>query len=202
MRRLSFMSDNIGSIELDDLLGLASPREGVNRQLYENGHQAGGEVETKVTQSQHGYRTPNLNIQTEKPEHRVIIYLKAQGKSNKEIAELTGYTQSWVSQILRQPWARLRVLQIINEQGGDAVQQLLQSSTLDSVQTLIDLRDDAKAPASVRATAASQLLDRVLGKPVQHIESVNRNVPVSSEYAMLEQQLKGVEDQLKRFGVN
>src|SRR5215470_4080270 len=39
----------------------------------------------------------NFAIIYEKPEHRLIVYLKARGLSNQEVAEKTGYTQSWVS---------------------------------------------------------------------------------------------------------
>lgn len=150
----------------------------------------------------HNDSKPNLGIKREKPEHRVILWLKAQGKSNKEIAELTGNTQPWVSQILRQPWARTRILQIIKENGLDEVQTLLQSTTIDSLYTLIEVRDSGKAKPSERTAAANALLDRALGKPVVSViaETTHTNVPV--EAARLSAELEAINQELKRFGLS
>jgi predicted XRE-type DNA-binding protein len=150
----------------------------------------------------HNDSRPNLGIKREKPEHRIILWLKAQGKSNKEIAELTGNTQPWVSQILRQPWARQRVLQIIKENGLDEVQSLLQSTTIDSIYTLIEVRDSAQAKPSERTAAANALLDRALGKPVVSVVTDNKHTQVPVEAARLNAELDAINTELKRFGLS
>lgn len=139
----------------------------------------------------------NFAIVNEKAEHRIIVYLKAQGLSNKEVAEKTGYTQPWVSQISRQPWFRLRLVQELKEAGVDAVQTVLKAAALDSVFTLIDIRDDPTAPKAVRSQNADRLLDRFLGKPTQKIEGEGHRLPSSPEIAALNQELAAIDLELK-----
>lgn len=139
---------------------------------------------------------PNLAIMHEKPVHRLIVYLKAQGHSNKEIADRTGMTQAWVSQITRQPWFRLRLVQELKEAGVDAIESVLKSTALDSVFTLIDLRDDQSAPKAVRSACANSLLDRFRGKPVQTIQHEEKRLPTSPEIAAIDSQIKEIDQQL------
>lgn len=113
---------------------------------------------------------PSLELKHEKPEHRMMLYLKAQGKSNVEISELTGYHVVSISLIFRQRWAQDRLLEILNKEGRDRVGTLLEASAEDSIYTLIDIRDDSDAPCAVRKAAADSLLDRYLGKPKQQVE--------------------------------
>ncbi len=140
---------------------------------------------------------PNLAILDEKPEHRLIVYLKAQGFSNKEVSDKTGYTQAWVSQITRQPWFRLRLVQELREAGIDQIQQVLKSNALDSIFTLVDLRDDVQAPKAVRKAAADSLLDRYLGKPTQKFETEKASTPSTEELHNLDQQIAEIDKTLK-----
>lgn len=164
---------------LGEPLDAAAKGPAMNRQLYENSPLSGSPVEEHydaLDDRFYGDKRPNLAVQREKPEHRIVIFLKAQGLANREIAQRTGYTEPWISQVLRQPWARERLVAEMREAGRDAVQELIKASAEDSVFTLISLRDDPKAPASVRAAASNSLLDRYLGKPTQKVESHNTNV--------------------------
>lgn len=140
---------------------------------------------------------PNHAILHEKPSHRFIVYLKAQGLSNKEVAERTGHTQAWISQLTRQPWFRLRLVQELKEVGVDAVSSALKSAALDSVYTLIDLRDDVTAPKAVRRSCADSLLDRWLGKPTLHVSHEDERIPSSPEISQVDSELQRIEQQLK-----
>jgi predicted transcriptional regulator len=98
--------------------------------------------------------------------------LKAKhGLSNREIARVLGYTDPWVSQLFRQPWAKERVLKEMNASGGDAIAALLEAEAVNSLFTVIDIRDDPGAPKAVRGAMANSILDRFCGKPTQKIES-------------------------------
>lgn len=144
-----------------------------NKQLFENSELSGSEVEQDYKGTSTGLyndRQPNLAVLSEKPEHRIVIFLKAQGMSNNEIAKRTGYTYPWVSQLLRQPWARLRLVEEITASGRNAVEEMLKSAAEDSVYTLISERDNANAKPAERISAANSLLDRFLGKPTQKVE--------------------------------
>ena len=139
----------------------------------------------------------NIDIVHEKPEHRIIIYLKAQGMSNREVAEQSGYTEAWISQVCRQPWFRLRLVQVLQEMGVDKVQALLKSAALDSVYTIIELRDDTEAPKAVRRAAADSLLDRWLGKPTVHVSRDEPRMPSTPEVEEIDRELAQIENQLK-----
>ena len=142
-------------------------------------------------------RPPNFAIIHEKAEHRVIVYLKARGMSNKEVSEKTGYTEAWVSQITRQPWFRLRLVQELKEAGLDKVAKLLESAALDSVFTILEIRDDPNAPKAVRRACADSLLDRFLGKPTVHVQHDPQRLPSSPELAAVDSELQQIEKQLK-----
>lgn len=120
--------------------------------------------------------TPQQVILHEKPEHRIVILLKAQGMSNKAIAERTDFTPFYVSQILRQPWARQRLMAEISDAGRDPIHELFRGELANSVHTLIELRDDPQQLGSTRAACARDIIQQVLGKPVQRSENLNTNV--------------------------
>jgi hypothetical protein len=167
-------------------------------QLFPDNPLSGSGVDDAVKEDQRQFynpRDPNFGIMSEKPEHRIVILLKAQCKSNGEISRLTGYTQSWVSQILRQPWARERLLAEINANGGDAVGDILAGAVIDSLSTIIDLRDKADDDA-IRLRAAQDLVDRHLGKATTKIESNNTTRHLNADMEAVNKELVEVERQL------
>ena len=120
--------------------------------------------------------TSSSIVLAEKPEHRVIIILKSQGFSNIEIATFTQYTREHVGNVLRQPWARARLLDLLKEKQNDPAEAFLRGAVMDSLATLVEVRDDQSAGGAARITAANALLDRYLGKPLQRVESKNTHV--------------------------
>lgn len=108
--------------------------------------------------------------QKEKPVHRLMAVLAAQGLSPSEIAEHTGMKVELVRSVLREPWAKRVVAQLLMDRGRQAAETILKSAASDSVFTLIELRDTAKSEA-VRKGCADSILDRYLGKPTQYVKS-------------------------------
>lgn len=183
------------------------PRQRVkkfNKQLFENSPLSGSAIDQDYSRDPDRLygdldsQSPNLAILKEKPEHRMIVYLKAQGLSNNEIAERTGYTYPWVSQITRQPWFKQRLVAEMKESGRDSIQDMLKVTAADSVQTLIELRDTSDSPA-VRKAAASDLLDRYLGKPTMRVESTNSNKVTYEDVTGIDKELLKVNEELKRL---
>ena len=155
----------------------------VNAQLYEGSELSGSAVAQDYAEhpdALYGDRPPNLRVQAEKPEHRIVLFLKGQGMSNNEIARRTGYTYPWISQLLRQPWARKRLVEEITAQGRDAVGEIIKSAAEDSVWTLINERDNGSAKPAERISAANSLLDRFLGKPTQKVEQTIKTGPLNT----------------------
>lgn len=111
-------------------------------------------------------RDPYYEIKHEKPEHRSIIFLKASGLPNCEIATKLGLSPVTVSNVVRQPWAQARILAEIHRAGRDEVATLLGTGA-DAILRLQAEMDNENARPSERIQAADKLLDRIFGKPNQ-----------------------------------
>lgn len=148
----------------------------------------------------HGDRVPSMRIDKETPSHRLMIWMHAQGASNKDIGAQLGYTPFYVGQVLRQPWARLRLTDILREAGIDKVKHFLANEVAPSLEVLRDIRDNGTNRASDRASAANSILDRALGKPVAKVESDStvRNLP--ADVVRLEADIAAARKQLEDMG--
>ncbi|MBX7157234.1 MAG: hypothetical protein K1X66_02440 [Verrucomicrobiae bacterium] len=124
--------------------------------------------------SLHNQRRPNVEIKSEKPEHRIMLYLKAQGLSNKEIAKKTNYKESWVSQVTRQEWFRKALLDELKEEGSTKVKKLLANEAINSIMKVVELRDSASSE-KVQMSCAMDLIDRHFGKAAQKVEKTNEH---------------------------
>lgn len=114
-------------------------------------------------------------IAVEQPAHRIMVMLRAQGLSHREIADHTGYNEVAVGNILRQPWAKARLVQMLADAGKDPLVEMLRGEVMNSVFTLMEVRDNAGEKGATRVAAARELLDRSLGKSVQRTENINVN---------------------------
>jgi len=92
--------------------------------------------------------------------HRLIVYLKPRVSPTRK-SQTRQATPNWVSQITLN-LVRLRLVQELREAGVDQIQQVLKSNALDSIFTLIDLRDDTQAPKAVRQSRRRQFIGQVL----------------------------------------
>lgn len=147
----------------------------------------------------HGQRPPNFAIVHQKPEHYVIVFLKAKGHNNREIAAKTGYTEPWVSQIVRQPWFIVELRKELKEAGQTAIMGVLEATCEDSIAKLVTLRDCAKSEA-VQLAATINLIDRFLGKPVQQADIVvSKKQDAVKHHESLQDELKELERQEKEL---
>lgn len=171
----------------------------VNKQLYQNS----GLKELFADNPPDGHaffnsKEPNLAIQHEKPEHRMLLWMKCQGASNREISQQSGYTEAWLSQLFRQPWAQARLVQMMTDAGQDVVHTLLETAAPDSVLKLIEVRDDPKTPKSVVRAACVDLLEQYMGKPKQRVD-VHHDEPRSQDVAEIDQQIEQLEKEENRL---
>lgn len=114
-------------------------------------------------------REPHYVLQSERPVHRAIVFLAAQGLSYVEIAQELGITPTCVQYVTKQPWAEKEILEQIHKNGGEAVAVVLSQQALPSVMKLIELRDSEKVAAEVQRKSANDLLDRIFGRPNQPV---------------------------------
>ena len=147
-------------------------------------------------------KEPNLQVKHEKPEHRYLLWMKAQGASNREIAEQSGYTEPWLSQVFRQPWAQAMLVQMLKESGKSVLDQtlmIIQGEVINSLQKLVEVRDDPDSPKAVQRACCVDIIEQFLGKPKQKVEvaqggssdSVEELDKRLAELEKQEQQLRG-----------
>ena len=122
---------------------------------------------------------PAVVIKKENARHRRILYMKAHGMSNRDIAEVVQMSPVSIGLITRQEWFKAALVQLMNACGIDGVKQVIQGAAIDSVYKVIQLRDAAKSEA-VQRDCAFDILDRYLGKAVQPIGETNKK-PVGDE---------------------
>ena len=133
-------------------------------------------------------RQPTYELKAERPEHRTIIFLAAQGMSITEIAQKTGWTTAMIGYVVKQPWAKELILKEIHDKGGDAVAMTLQREALPSIQKLIDIRDSEETQAETQRKAAVDLLDRIYGKcaqPIIHAQAADLESLTDEELAKI-----------------
>lgn len=169
-----------------------------NSQLYENRPDVQAQVEEYLglATKMHGAKPPNLVIAKEKPEHRLILLLKAKGMSNREIAQETGYTDAWLSQLTRQPWFQTRLCELLGRAQDEIVDGIARVEAANSMFKLVHLRDHAKSEP-VQADCAKEILNRFQGKPTTRVEtvSVSSVLHVSTKLEDIDKQLKTLEEE-------
>lgn len=139
-------------------------------------------------------------LKKERPDHRIMVMLKAQGKSTAEIAQFLDVTPTTVNYVLRQPWARQMLISLIHASGEQGIDAFLQSELLPSMMKLVEVRDDPVAKKSEQLAAANSLIDRFLGKPMQRVETAKAPDPV--DLAQLQKESERLELELKRVQGN
>lgn len=115
---------------------------------------------------------PAYTLQKEEPQHRVICYLAAEGNTNTEISQKTGFTTAMVAYVKKQPWAQSRIAEIIKQSGREAVMNVLKGAALEAARTLAEtakIDGEVKARPEVRVRAANDLLNRIYGTAPQFV---------------------------------
>lgn len=129
----------------------------------------------------HNAKEPALLFKKENPRHRAMLYLFASGMTQAEVAATMEMTPANVSNVYRQPWFQKALAELMEEEGKEAVTELLQNEALNSLHVITTLRDDPKAPASVRANCAFDILDRCLGKATQRVDATVRSTVANAK---------------------
>ena len=129
-------------------------------------------------QPRHGWKAPPILLQQEKFEHRIIAYLKAEGKSNEEIALQTGMSNTAIGYIIKQPWMEGFILELIAQKGGSKVETFIDDLVMPALETIKEVMLDPGTSKRDRLSAANAALDRRFGKPNQPI-SMGPKVSVS-----------------------
>lgn len=107
----------------------------------------------------------------EQPWHRLAAQMYAFGYNNGEIAKELDKNYQTVKNLIKRREFQAMVNTIIEERGiGKDLMEQVKTEAIASLQTLVELRDNPKVSASVRANIAMNILERNLGKVPQKLE--------------------------------
>jgi hypothetical protein len=120
--------------------------------------------------SLHNPTQPTYEVKHQREEHLLMVMLKAQGLSYREIAQKTGFSAIAVGNVLKQPWARQQLLFELKQAGRDALNEMIEEEASESLLTLVEIRDNKDCKAADRRAAAEYLINRKLGTPKAQIE--------------------------------
>lgn len=125
-----------------------------------------------------GAKPPLWPLGKEQLWHRAAASIFACGVCVRDVARQLGKSETTLQNLTRQPWFQEEVSRLMREQGRD-MNALFAAEQINSLQTLVKLRDDRNTPAAARIQCARDILDRALGKPVQRVET--SGIPVSDD---------------------
>lgn len=145
-----------------------------------------------------GSRPATLARVKEQPEHRVMCYMALSGQTNREIAEQLKMSDTTVSNILRQPWARQFMADEAKKIAGDAVEGFLKAEVINSARILVEVRDNPATPPRTRADICNSIIDRVQGKAIQRVitETTISTKDAAEEAAKIDAELAALKDQV------
>lgn len=132
-----------------------------------------------------GKETPTVDRKFEQPWHRALVSLRASGMSQRDIARDLGMSETAISFALQQPWVQAELAKRL-ENLDKNIMAIIQGEAMSSLNVLLEIRDDKKASAQVRAKVCEGLLDRVFGKASQKVEiqQTNAGDPVAEAEAL------------------
>lgn len=139
--------------------------------------------------------------QRERPEHREMVLMRQLGFTAREIAEKVGYTPAGVNQVLRQPWARQRILEGLHA-SASKLQDMLDREAAESLLVQLELRDSPATPTAVKAKICDSIMDRALGKATQKVDVTRRDAPVDESIDALQERLNKLRDEERQLSGN
>ena len=131
---------------------------------------------------------PRLELQKEQPWHRTCAWMLAKGFTRKEIAQAVDKSEATVSLASQQGFMKQMVSDIIAELHlqDESAMNLLKAAQGSAAQTIVTLSTSASSE-TVKMRAAQEILDRVLGRPVQFVnthKSVSKMDPKAEQEAL------------------
>lgn len=135
----------------------------------------------------------------ELPWHTHAVNYIAMGMSSSDTAVACETNNLEISKLLRSPAFQERVANKMAENGNGDLLKLFQAASLSAYATLVEINENPKAPAMARLKAATEILDRHLGKATQFMEikSQNTNLNPVERVAALENEVGNLQKELK-----
>lgn len=140
--------------------------------------------------------TSSKVLKHEKPWHRYALHLFARAKMNcKDIAECLQVSVSSVQTLIKQPWFQEQYNALVSQRADSIYEQLLDGEDVNSLLTLVELRDNPNTKSATRAACAFDILDRMKGKAVQRTLSVSHAIKDNTSIDKMKQELVELEQE-------
>ncbi len=127
-------------------------------------------------------KEPILRLQHENARHRIIEGLAAKGCTTREIAAAVGMSCGAVSNITRQPFARAKIQEAIENNMQSEIRDILERAAPGALKRQVSMAENGfdSDTGMYRSELAKKcddaILDRFLGKPTQPIVDKPTNV--------------------------
>lgn len=143
--------------------------------------------------------TPGVEPLKELPWHAHAVNYIAMGMSSVDTAKACDSNSYEIGKLLRSPRFQERVANKMAENGNGDLLKLFQAASLSAYATLVEINENPMAPAMARLKAATEILDRHLGKATQFMEikSQNTNLNPVERVAALENEVGNLQKELK-----
>lgn len=95
----------------------------------------------------------------------------ALNRPSGEVAELVGVSKSTIRSALKNRDFQEKIARLVQENGGTDCMALLRANVISATNVIVEIMNDDKNLPKVRLDSAKEILDRVYGKPTQHVVS-------------------------------
>jgi hypothetical protein len=118
----------------------------------------------------------------EKPVHRRMVEMSIQGYTPQEIADTVHYNVHYVRKVLRQPWARERIIKRVQKTVSEEIKDFLEAEVLPALKRVAATgknnfdTEHQQYRTELGLKCDTNVIERFLGKPVQPI-SGNSKTP-------------------------
>ena len=109
---------------------------------------------------------PEHSLHRESPKARAMLYMKARGMQNKEIAVALGLHPSTVGRTSRQLWFVENLAKLLHARGIDSIDELLKAQVPEALSIALELMRESKSD-NVRSRCAFELLKLAHGTKVK-----------------------------------
>lgn len=130
-------------------------------------------------------------LKNEQPWQHMAAFMLNAGRTNSEIAMAAGVTPGTVSHLRAQRWFQELCARVANTE-GEEILGVIRSEIVDSVNTIVAIRDDTSLPARVRLSAAITMLEQGHGKPIQKNVSL-----ISHSTSSPEEEMARIQEELR-----
>lgn len=107
-----------------------------------------------------GVTAPLREMTYEKYTDRLMAYMKMEGRTNVEIAQVMRCSAATVNTRLKQPWVERFILEETQKRGGDKVEAMLRDTAPEATTRLKEILNDSDSSNKDVIAAANSILDR------------------------------------------